>query len=137
MDSYLVPRGYGEAEFVEKKSRFIGNIWPVETEEEARTYIEEIKKKHYDARHNCWAYRLKAGGVERYADDGEPQGTAGQPILNVSAGGGLERSMRGDPVFRRYPAGGRGTDTGLWQKRQRCPGRFRHFCSAALDDGGG
>ncbi len=83
MTEYLIPTQLAEAEFVEKKSRFIGQIRPVETEEEARAYIEEIKKKHYDARHNCWAYRLKAGGVERYADDGEPQGTAGQPILNV------------------------------------------------------
>ena len=55
MTEYLIPTKIAEAEFVEKKSRFIGHIWPVETEEEARAYIEEIKKKHYDARHNCWA----------------------------------------------------------------------------------
>ena len=53
------------------------------SEEEARARIEETKKKHYDARHNCWCYRVREGGVERYSDDGEPQGTAGQPMLNV------------------------------------------------------
>ncbi len=83
MTEYYIPTQIAEAEFVEKRSRFIGNIWPVESEEEARVHIEEMKKKHYDARHNCWAYRLREGGIERYSDDGEPQGTAGQPILNV------------------------------------------------------
>ena len=53
------------------------------SEEEARARIEETRKKHYDARHNCWCYRLREGGAERYSDDGEPQGTAGQPMLNV------------------------------------------------------
>ena len=83
MTEYFVPTQAAQAEFVEKKSRFIGNIWRVETEEEARAHIEEMKKKHYDARHNCWAFRLQTGSVERYSDDGEPQGTAGQPILGV------------------------------------------------------
>ena len=83
MAEYYIPTKMAQAEFVEKKSRFIGSIWPVETEEEARARIEEVKKKHYDARHNCWAFRLRSGSVERYSDDGEPQGTAGQPILNV------------------------------------------------------
>ena len=83
MDSYLVPGAYGEAELVEKRSRFIGQVWRVSSEEEAREHIEATKKKHYDARHNCWCYRLREGGAERYSDDGEPQGTAGQPILNV------------------------------------------------------
>ncbi|MDE7244559.1 MAG: YigZ family protein [Oscillospiraceae bacterium] len=83
MDSYLVPFGEGEDEFVEKRSRFIGHMWRVESEEEARARIEETKKRHYDARHNCWCYVIREGGVLRYSDDGEPQGTAGQPILNV------------------------------------------------------
>jgi len=80
---YFVPTAPSEAEFVEKRSRFIGHVWPVESEEEARAYIEQMKKKYHDARHNCWCYRLKEGGVERYSDDGEPQGTAGQPMLGV------------------------------------------------------
>lgn len=83
MSEYFIPTKQAETEFVEKKSRFIGHIWCVESEEEARARIEEMKKKYYDARHNCWAYRVREGGVERYSDDGEPQGTAGQPILNV------------------------------------------------------
>ena len=83
MDSYLVPRDYGEAEFVEKRSRFIGQVWRVETEEEARARIEETRKRFHDARHHCFCYVLREGGVLRYGDDGEPQGTAGQPMLNV------------------------------------------------------
>lgn len=83
MDSYLVPAGYGEAELVEKRSRFIGQLWRVETEEEARAHIEEVRKKYHDARHHCFCYVLREGSVLRYGDDGEPQGTAGQPMLNV------------------------------------------------------
>ncbi len=83
MTEYFVPSCAAETELVEKRSRFIGHIWPVESEEEARAYIEQMKKKYHDARHNCWCYRLKEGGVERYSDDGEPQGTAGQPMLGV------------------------------------------------------
>lgn len=83
MSEYLVPFEDAESEFVEKRSRFISHIWRVETEAEARGRIEEMKKKFYDARHNCWCYLLKEGNVVRYSDDGEPQGTAGQPMLNV------------------------------------------------------
>ena len=83
MTEYLIPTAASETELVEKRSRFIGHVWPVESEEEARSYIEQMKKKYHDARHNCWCYRLKEGGVERYSDDGEPQGTAGQPMLGV------------------------------------------------------
>ncbi len=83
MTEYFVPTGPSETELVEKRSRFIGHVWPVETEEEARSCIEAMKKKYYDARHNCWCYRVREGGVDRYSDDGEPQGTAGQPMLNV------------------------------------------------------
>lgn len=82
MNEYLVPFETAEREFVEKRSRFIGKVWRVESEAEARERIEETKKKHYDARHNCWCYRLNEGAV-RYCDDGEPQGTAGQPMMNV------------------------------------------------------
>ena len=82
MEEYLVPSGYGEDEFVEKKSRFIGRIWPVESEEEALAKIAEMKKQHYDATHNCWAYVLKSGAM-RFSDDGEPGGTAGNPMMQV------------------------------------------------------
>ena len=83
MSEYLVPFEDSESEFVEKRSRFIGCVWRVESEAEARAKIEATKKKHYDARHNCWCYLIRDGGVVRYSDDGEPQGTAGQPMLNV------------------------------------------------------
>lgn len=83
MSGYLVPFEAAESEFTEKRSRFISHIWRVESESEARAHIEEMKKRYYDARHNCWCYLLQEGGAVRYADDGEPQGTAGQPMLNV------------------------------------------------------
>ena len=88
MDEYLVPSEYGEDEFIEKKSRFIGRIWPVETEKEALARIQEMKKKHYDATHNCWAYIIRDGAV-RFSDDGEPGGTAGMPMLQVLQREGL------------------------------------------------
>lgn len=71
------------AEYEEKKSVFIAEAAPVSSEEEAREFIEKIKKERYDARHNVFAYYLNGGSTVRYSDDGEPQGTAGIPILNV------------------------------------------------------
>ncbi len=82
MTEFYLPTGYGTAEHVEKKSRFIGEIWPVSTEAEAREKIEAVKKHYHDARHSCWCYLLRDGTL-RYSDDGEPQGTAGQPMLEV------------------------------------------------------
>ena len=82
MTEYLIPSGAGEAELTEKRSRFLGHVRPVETEDEARAFIAEMKKKYYDARHNCWCYLIR-GGPERYSDDGEPQGSAGIPMLEV------------------------------------------------------
>ena len=82
MTEYYIPTGSSQTELVEKRSRFIGQVWRVESEEEARARIEETKKRYYDARHNCWCYLIKDGPV-RYSDDGEPQGTAGQPMLGV------------------------------------------------------
>ncbi len=82
MSEYFIPSGPGEAEFVEKRSSFLGHVRYVESEDEARAFIAEMKKKYYDARHNCWCYIIR-GGAERYSDDGEPQGTAGIPMLEV------------------------------------------------------
>ena len=82
MEEYLVPTGFGEDEFIEKKSRFIGRVWPVDTEEEALAKIQQMKKQHYDATHNCWAYVIKDGPM-RFSDDGEPGGTAGNPMMQV------------------------------------------------------
>ena len=83
MDSYRVPARDAESEFTEKRSRFISRIWTVADEAEARARIDETRRKYYDARHNCWCYILRESGIVRYSDDGEPQGTAGQPMLNV------------------------------------------------------
>ena len=82
MTEYYIPAAAGESEFVEKRSRFLGHVRPVGTEDEARAFIAEMKKTYYDARHNCSCYLLRSG-VERYSDDGEPQGTAGLPMLEV------------------------------------------------------
>ena len=90
MTEYQIPTGAAETEFTEKRSRFIGHVWPVETEAEARACIEETKKRYHDARHNCWCYLIREGGVIRYSDDGEPQGTAGQPMLGVFQKEGVE-----------------------------------------------
>lgn len=82
--AYITIREYGEDRFVEKKSEFIGYAKRVESEEEAKAFVSEIKAMHKQATHNCWAYIIGSNkGVQRYSDDGEPQGTAGIPILEV------------------------------------------------------
>ena len=90
MAEYYIPAQDSETEFSEKRSRFIGHVWHVETEEKAREKIAEMKAKYYDARHNCWCYLIREGGITRYSDDGEPQGTAGQPMLEVFRREGVE-----------------------------------------------
>ena len=82
MTEYFIPAGAGESEYVEKRSQFLGHVRHVESEEEAKAFLAEMKRTYYDARHNCSCYLLR-GGVERYSDDGEPQGTAGLPMLEV------------------------------------------------------
>ena len=74
-----------QAEVVEKKSKFIANLYYVETKEQAENYINEIKKKYHDARHNCYAYSVfsEDGLINKFSDDGEPSGTAGGPMLNI------------------------------------------------------
>lgn len=79
-----------QAELVEKKSRFIATIRPVSSEEEAVAFIEEMKKKYYDARHNCSAFVIGSKGeLTRSSDDGEPSGTASRPMLEVLTGSGI------------------------------------------------
>ena len=76
-----------EAEIVEKKSRFIATVRPVKTEEEAKAFIEEMKKKYWNATHNVFAYQIgERNELQRFSDDGEPQGTAGMPVLSVLKG---------------------------------------------------
>ena len=80
----------GTDEIIEKKSRFIAQVFPVQTEQEAMQIIDQTKKKYWDARHNCYAFILgEHGEVSRCTDDGEPSGTAGRPILEVLHGAGV------------------------------------------------
>ena len=80
----------GEGELVEKKSRFIATVRPVKTEEEANQFVEEMRKKYWDARHNCWAFILgERQEFKRCSDDGEPSQTAGKPMMDVLTGSGL------------------------------------------------
>lgn len=89
LSSHILYKG-GQGEIIEKKSRFIANLFPVQTEEEALAKISEMKKKYYDARHNCFAYVIgDKKETERCSDDGEPSGTAGRPMLDVLEGMGL------------------------------------------------
>ena len=89
LQSYKTVAGRAEDEFTEKRSRFIGYITPAATEEEALSFISQIKSKHWDATHNVYAYILREGQIKRYSDDGEPQGTAGIPVLDVLQKEGL------------------------------------------------
>ncbi|KGX86323.1 YigZ family protein [Pontibacillus litoralis] len=84
LNNYLTVKGEGSGELIIQKSRFIGYVKRVETEEDAKAFIQQIKKKHYDATHNCSAYIIgEHDQIQKAHDDGEPSGTAGVPILNV------------------------------------------------------
>lgn len=82
MKEYRVPTKDAEAEFVEKRSKFIGHLFLTETEEEAVARIKEMREKYWDATHNVYAYIIRDGAT-RFSDDGEPGGTAGMPVLQV------------------------------------------------------
>ena len=89
-ESYLILYQGGSGELTEKKSRFIANTRPVESEEEALAFVEEMRKQYWDARHNCWAYVIgDRGEKKRGSDDGEPSQTAGKPMLDVLTGSGV------------------------------------------------
>lgn len=83
MESYLTVKQAATAQFVEKKSRFIGHVMPVQTEAQAVDFVSAIKKEHKDATHNVFAFSLRENNLMRFSDDGEPQGTAGKPILSI------------------------------------------------------
>lgn len=86
-NSFYVTIGEAQAEITEKKSRFIANVREVHSEEEALAYINALRRKYWDARHNCYAFVTgKNNEIMRFSDDGEPQGTAGRPILDVLTG---------------------------------------------------
>ena len=110
MESYRTVKQETSAEFIEKRSKFIGYIKPVQTEEEAIAFIQSIKSKHWDATHNVYAYSLREGQTRRYSDDGEPQGTAGIPTLDVL--------QKADITYAPMPAGR--IDMRLYAIRQNC-----------------
>lgn len=88
-ESCITVSGQSSAEYTEKRSRFIAVIRHCETEHEAVSFINDIRAKHRDARHNCYAYSVSGGAVKRFSDDGEPHGTAGKPMLDIIDGEGL------------------------------------------------
>ena len=83
MNSYFTVKNETNSEYEIKRSRFIGYIKPVKSKDEAESFVTSIKQKHWDARHNVFAYKIREGNFKRYSDDGEPQGTAGVPVLDV------------------------------------------------------
>lgn len=89
MPEYRTVSAFAQDEFVEKRSRFIGHIAPVASEDEAVAFINEMRAKYRDATHNVYAYSLRDGQIKRASDDGEPQGTGGVPVLNVINGAEL------------------------------------------------
>ena len=90
------------AEYEDRKSRFIANVFPVQTEEKALEYLNAVKKKYSDARHNVYAYVLEKDNIQRYSDAGEPAGTAGVPILDYIKKEGLSNVI---VVVTRYFGG--------------------------------
>lgn len=89
MKEYITVEHRYDEEYIINKSRFIGYCAPVTTQEEAVEFINEIKKRHSDATHNVYAYQIRSPEYSRYSDDGEPQGTAGVPVLDVIKKSGL------------------------------------------------
>lgn len=103
LDEYTTILNRGEAEIVEKKSRFIATVCPVKSEEEAKAFIAEMRKKYWDARHNVFAYQIgERNEIQRSSDDGEPQGTAGKPVLDVLIGEDIKNTV---VVVTRYFGG--------------------------------
>ncbi len=101
-ESYKTVKQMATDEIVEKRSRFIADVKPIETEEEAVAFLEEIKKKYWDARHHVYAYVLEENNIQRYSDDGEPAGTAGVPVLDMIKKEGLSNLI---VVVTRYFGG--------------------------------
>jgi len=87
-EGYLAPAKSGEALLVEKKSKFLSLVLPISNEEAAKEELARVREKYRDASHNCWCYIIR-NGIERYSDDGEPQGTAGLPMLEVFRRNGI------------------------------------------------
>lgn len=92
MKSFKTVNGKSFFELTEKRSKFIATIKHIESEEEAVQFINEMRSKYWDARHNVYAYALNDGNIKRFSDDGEPHGTAGKPVLDVIDGAELKNT---------------------------------------------
>ncbi len=90
---YKTVEKYGESEFIEKKSSFLSFVHPVDNEKDAIEIIEKARKKYYDSTHVVYAYKIKENNISRFSDDGEPQGTAGIPVLDVLTKNELENVL--------------------------------------------
>lgn len=101
-EEYTTVLKESSAELTEKRSRFIANVKPVRTEAEALEFLEALKKKYWDARHNVYAYVIEENNLQRYSDDGEPAGTAGVPVLDIIKKEGLSNLI---VVVTRYFGG--------------------------------
>lgn len=127
MDGYKTLRGPGEAEYIVQKSRFLGRAAPVTTPEAALAFLEEIRQRHKDASHHCYAYIIgQNAGIMRYSDDGEPGGTAGMPIIEVMKARGVVDAA---VVVTRYFGGVLLGAGGLVRA-------YSHSCALALDAAG-
>lgn len=126
MESYRTVANESSDEFTERRSRFIGYVKPVQTEEDAVSFIHEIRAKHWDATHHVYAYSLRSGNIRRYSDDGEPQGTAGIPTLDVLQKSGVTDAV---VVVTRYFGGILLGGGGLVRA-------YSHGAKIALDAGG-
>ena len=91
-EGYFIPASTGTAEYREKRSRFLGRIQCVQSEQEAKAALAAVRREHRDARHTCWCWRIHSG-LEKYSDDGEPQGTAGLPMLTLLQRRGVENVL--------------------------------------------
>jgi len=106
MNTYKTLYTTAQEEYIVQKSRFICHAAPVSSTEDALAYLEEIRKEHRSASHNCFAYIIGQNkGIIRYSDDGEPSGTAGKPIAEVMIAKDVVDSRGDNAVFRRYIAG--------------------------------
>lgn len=115
-----------EKQIIIERSRFIGKVFTVKTEDEAREYINSVKKEHPFATHNCYAYVAERGAIARFSDDGEPQGTAGMPMLEVLKNRGLSDTL---VVITRYFGGIKLGAGGLVRA-------YSSTAAAALDEAG-
>ena len=125
-EAYTTLAREAEAEIMEKRSRFIATVKPVETEAEALAFLEGLRKTYWDATHNVYAYILEENNIMRYSDDGEPSGTAGLPVLDMLKKEGLTNLI---VVVTRYFGGillGTGGLVHAYSKSAKAVGSYKH-----------